>query len=228
MFVRFRQTARRLQVSLSATSRSDGRVRHEHVAGLGSVPLSPSVADRAVFWTKLHQRLDTLGNRLDAAQRTAIMTAVYARIPMPTADDQQADLLVAVRSDAAMTATVSDMLVEELAALKNLAASMARRIAETETKLADTKAIAQTAADRVARAERGEPVAVPPPRTRKDMLRMLGWTAADAQHAETLIRIHALGGEEVENRLVDMAERRGKTLERAVARELLASLIVAA
>ena len=87
MFVRFRQTARRLQVSLTATRWDGGRVRHEHVAGLGSAPLTPSAADRIAFWTKLHQRLDTLGNRVDATQRGAILTAIHARIPMPTMDD---------------------------------------------------------------------------------------------------------------------------------------------
>jgi hypothetical protein len=60
MFVHFRETARRLQASLVATRRIDGRVRHEHVAGLGSVPGSPSPADRIAFSTKLHQRLDGL------------------------------------------------------------------------------------------------------------------------------------------------------------------------
>jgi hypothetical protein len=37
MFVRFRQTPRRLQASLVETRRSNGKVRHEHIASLGSV-----------------------------------------------------------------------------------------------------------------------------------------------------------------------------------------------
>jgi hypothetical protein len=80
MFVRFRETARRLQASLTETRRLGGKVRHEHVAGLGSVPLSPSASDRIVFWTKLHQRLEALSNRVDASQRGAILTAIHARI----------------------------------------------------------------------------------------------------------------------------------------------------
>jgi hypothetical protein len=75
MFVRFRQTTRRLRASLTETHRAGGKVRHEHVAGLGSVPLLPTAADRIAFWTKLHQRLDTLGNRIDAAQRAATYLA---------------------------------------------------------------------------------------------------------------------------------------------------------
>ena len=60
MFVRFRQTARLLQASLTEPRRQGGRVLHEHVAGLGSVPLLLSAADCITFWTKLHQRLDAL------------------------------------------------------------------------------------------------------------------------------------------------------------------------
>jgi hypothetical protein len=87
MFVRFRETARRLQASLVTTARAEGKVRHEHIGALGSVPRSPSPADRIAFWTKLHQRLDALSNRIDAAQRGAILTAVHSRIPMPTLDE---------------------------------------------------------------------------------------------------------------------------------------------
>jgi hypothetical protein len=71
MFVRFRATARRLQASLIETHRRDGKVRHEHVASLGSVPLSLSRADRIAFWTALHPRLAKLDNRLDATAKVA-------------------------------------------------------------------------------------------------------------------------------------------------------------
>ena len=60
MFTRFRQTARRLQVSFVETRRINGQVRHSHVASLGAIRVSPSAADCIAFWTKLHQRLATL------------------------------------------------------------------------------------------------------------------------------------------------------------------------
>jgi hypothetical protein len=60
MFVRFRQTKTRLQASLIETRRIGGKVRHEHIASLGSVPTLPSVADRIVFWQRLHERLANL------------------------------------------------------------------------------------------------------------------------------------------------------------------------
>jgi hypothetical protein len=62
MFVRFRQTEHRLQVSLAETCRVDGKVRHEHIASLGSIARSPSVADRMAFWSRLHERLAKLSN----------------------------------------------------------------------------------------------------------------------------------------------------------------------
>jgi hypothetical protein len=54
MFVRFRQTRRKLQASLAETRRIDGRVRHEHIASFGSVPAPPSIAERIAFWKQLH------------------------------------------------------------------------------------------------------------------------------------------------------------------------------
>jgi hypothetical protein len=99
MFVRFRQPGRHLQVSIVATRRAAGRVVYEHVAGLGSVPGSLSPTDRIAFWTKLHQRLDGLSHRINASQRDAVLTAVDARIPMPTPDEQPAMRLDIARKD---------------------------------------------------------------------------------------------------------------------------------
>jgi hypothetical protein len=58
----FREAGRRLQVSLVETRRHGGKVRHEHVAMLGSVALPAAVADRLAFWEGLHQRLSRLSN----------------------------------------------------------------------------------------------------------------------------------------------------------------------
>jgi hypothetical protein len=53
MFVRFRQTARRLQVSLVETRRDGDKVRFAHIAGLGTVPLAADAAERSEYWRKL-------------------------------------------------------------------------------------------------------------------------------------------------------------------------------
>jgi hypothetical protein len=55
MFVRFRQSGRRLQLSLVETQRFGGKVRHEHVASLGSIIVPPSVVDRIAFWARRYQ-----------------------------------------------------------------------------------------------------------------------------------------------------------------------------
>jgi hypothetical protein len=83
MFVRFRQSARRLQLSLVETRRDGGKVRHEHIASLGAVPVSAQVADRVEFWRRLFERLWRLSNRLDDALQAKILGAVHARVPMP-------------------------------------------------------------------------------------------------------------------------------------------------
>ena len=87
MFVRFRQTRHRLQLSLAETRRIDGRVRHEHIASLGSIENSPTTRARIAFWQLLHERLAKLSNRIDPATQGRILGAVHAQIPMVTPDE---------------------------------------------------------------------------------------------------------------------------------------------
>jgi len=53
----FRRTRHRQQVSLVETRCVGGKVRHEHVAGLGSIETPASVDACLAFWVRLHQRL---------------------------------------------------------------------------------------------------------------------------------------------------------------------------
>ena len=64
MFVRFRPSRDRLQAGLVEPHRIAGKVRQDHIAGLGSVGMPPTVADRLTFWRKVEDRLAKLGNRL--------------------------------------------------------------------------------------------------------------------------------------------------------------------
>jgi hypothetical protein len=67
MLARFRQTATGLQCSLVETRRIGGKVLHDElVTNLGSVPKSPSVADRIAFWRRVYETLAELANRIDA------------------------------------------------------------------------------------------------------------------------------------------------------------------
>jgi len=81
MFVRFREPHNRLQVSLIETRRIAGRVRHEHVASLGTIDISLSVRARVAFWEALHERQRKLHNRLHGAAYAKVLGAVHSRIP---------------------------------------------------------------------------------------------------------------------------------------------------
>ena len=219
MFVRFRQTARRLQASLVATRRTDGRVRHEHVAGLGSVPGSPSPADGIAFWTKLHQRFDGLSNRIDTSQRGAILTTIHARIPMPTLDEQQAVRLDLAQKDARFWSSLAEAQADDVEGHKQLLAATQHAIAEREPLAADTAAKAQAAKDRLVRVEQGEAIAVPAPMTRKDFLRLSGMTEAQVQHCVRVSEI-ANAGDDWWQRMRDEQDRRTRAAEKAVVRKL--------
>ncbi len=90
MLARFRQTSAGLQCSLIETHRIDGKVHYEIVASLGSVPASPSVADRIAFWRHVYETLAELANRIDAETQGKIISAVHSRIPIVTPDEQRA------------------------------------------------------------------------------------------------------------------------------------------
>jgi hypothetical protein len=90
MLARFRQTAAGLQCSLVETRRIDGKVRHEIVASLGSVPESPSVAERIAFWRRVYEILAEFANRIDAETQSKIIGALHSRIPLVTPDEQRA------------------------------------------------------------------------------------------------------------------------------------------
>jgi hypothetical protein len=90
MFVRFRDTGRRLQLSVIETRRINGKVRHEHIASLGSVALPLTPRARLEFWAKLHQRLAKLSNRIGGDAHAKMLDAIHERIPMMTLDEMRA------------------------------------------------------------------------------------------------------------------------------------------
>jgi hypothetical protein len=90
MFVRFRTTGRRLQVSVLETRRTAGKVANEHIASLGSVEVPMTVAGRQAFWAHLWERLPKLSNRIGADDQVKIRNAVHARIPMVMPEEANA------------------------------------------------------------------------------------------------------------------------------------------
>jgi hypothetical protein len=219
MFVRFREAGHRLQVSLAETRRLDGRVRQDHVASLGSIRIPPMPTDRLAYWTRLHERLATLANRIDQDAYGAILAAIHARIPMPTPDDQQAVRRENARAEAAVWDGLNDAYAAEIADTKALLASMTRTIADREAAAADVAGKAQAAAERLARAERGEDAgSIGKPMTPKDIAAAIGWKAADIRHAYRLIEIEEIGAHDA--LMADILKRRERA-EKAAARAIL-------
>jgi hypothetical protein len=91
MFVRFRKTPNRLQVSVLETRRAGGRVTSEHIASIGSVERPPSIQARQFFWANLWDRLASLSNRIGPDDQAKIRNAVHARIPMVMPEEANAD-----------------------------------------------------------------------------------------------------------------------------------------
>ena len=82
MFARFRQARDRLNVSIVEAARAGAKVRQNHVASLGSVPLSPSPADRVRFWIKAKQRLGKFCHGSSKQVRTTSQQALYMQRPL--------------------------------------------------------------------------------------------------------------------------------------------------
>jgi hypothetical protein len=188
MFARFRQTATRLQVSLIETRRVDGKVRHEHVASLGSISLSPTPFDRFEFWRELHAKLARLSNRIDAETHARILGSVHERVPMPTPDGQAALQLEAAKEDARFWRSIQDMNLSTAEGHKRLAERAEQKQRALEAIAADAGDRAVAAEDRVARLKRGEAVAggITKPLDVAAILRSHGWSTSDLSHAAGL------------------------------------------
>jgi hypothetical protein len=216
MFARFRQTSRRLQVSLVETRRDGGRVRHTHIASLGSVPLTLSVADRLAFWISLHERLDRLGNRLDAAAKFAILQAVHARVPMVTPEEQHAEQLHRAEADARFWETMNARQDDNIALGESYRANGERILDAARAEKARLAADVAASRERLLRAQAGEIVAAPKPMSGKEMLKALGWTRSDLQHARRLGLIEKLGlTDEYIDGLLKQEQRAAKPASRA-------------
>src|ERR1700681_2586525 len=151
MFVRFRQSRLRLQVSLLETRRINGKVRNEHVASLGSVEMPATAASRLAFWARLHDRLAKLSNRLDATAQGKILGDVHARIPMVTLDEQRALQLENAEADEKWWTGLQDIGQSQVSGHKELVATAEQAIASGEAEIAKATAKVVAAKNRVER-----------------------------------------------------------------------------
>lgn len=225
MFVRFRQTKRGLQVSLIETRREGCKVRHEHIAALGSVRLPLTVPDRIRFWAGLHERMVRLSNRLDGSQQTKVLGEVHARVPMVTPDEQRIVQRETAEADARLWATIEENSSEHAAGHKDLISKAEKARNEAEAAAADAGARAADARQRIERIDRGEDVdgGLTGPIDIEKMLRDMGFTKSDLDHMRTVAEIEHFG-EAAFERLIEMhcddSQQRDKVLARRLLRQL--------
>jgi hypothetical protein len=223
MFVRFRSTPTRLQLSLIETRREAGKVRHEHLASLGALPYPPEVADRVEFWQRLFERLGRLGNRLAGEAQSDILAAIHARVPMPTTDEVRAvQLEHAKQHETAwrLSHIHTEGIVESSRALRDGAQ---KRVAEGEPLLAMAGEELKAAQNRRERIEQGEDVPLPgKPPSASAILKQCGITPA---RARLWVEKHELLGEENIDAFVEWQTRQEGTVrrERATLRAFLRS-----
>jgi hypothetical protein len=186
MPVRFRQSPRRLYLSLDETRWESGKVRHDYVASLGAIATRPTIADRIYFRTSLHQRLGRLANRLDDAMRAKILGAAHARVPMPTQDEIHALQLEHARQHETAWRVRQIQTEGIVEAHKVLRDGASKLVSKGEPLLAVAAEELTAAKERRERIERGEIVPLPgkPP-----SLKELGMTPAHARHALTLAEL---------------------------------------
>jgi hypothetical protein len=219
MFTRFREVGRRLQVSLVETHRVDGCIQHSHVAGLGSISVPASPADRIAFWTRLHQRLAMLANRMNSEAQGAILAAVHTRIPMPTPDEQRAVQLENAKADVRFWESLHGMHADRAEGNKGVTAALARNIAADEGGAVAAAAELKAATERVVKAGSGEDVpAIGRPMTGKHLMKAFGVTPAEARHYRRLAEI----GEAAMPEVVEAGIKGPRRAERAAVRAILA------
>lgn len=106
MFVRFRISKERYQVSLVASWRDKNGTHQEHLSGLGGLPVRSTKLDRGRFWAGVKRRMAGLGERIHAQDLAKIIAAIERRVPCPTAAEDDllelwADMEVAWEREAA-------------------------------------------------------------------------------------------------------------------------------
>jgi hypothetical protein len=224
MFVRFRQTPYRLKVSIIETRRIDGKVRHEHIASLGSIEVPPSVADRIVFWQRVNERLVKLSNRIDPATQGKIRGDLHARVPMVTADEQRALQLENAEADERFWSSLHDMNQEQVDGHKALAASVKSKIAAGQTEATKAATNAAAARERVERIKKGDDVqgGLGKPIDYRAILHKAGMTDGDIRECMDMAKLFEFDTDETEfKKFMDESVKASQRASEAVMRKLL-------
>ncbi|MGB6177122.1 MAG: hypothetical protein WBF43_12485, partial [Methylocella sp.] len=191
MFGRFRQGATRLQVSLVGGRRDGGKVRHEHVAGLGSIVEPMTIVGRPAFWNRLRERLYKLVNRIGDAQGN-ILDAVHARSLMVAVDVQRALQRENAEADEKFWASFRGKHAATAEGRGEPAATASRAAADAEPRAAEAGKNAAVAKQRLDPPANGEGVSggLGKPMTREDLIKAAGISTSHANH---IMRVAELG-----------------------------------
>jgi hypothetical protein len=215
MFVRFRQTPRKLQVSLIETKRVNGKVQHEHIASLGSIAANPTTTDRIEFFRKFEQRMTTLTNRVDEAQKNAITLAIGERIPLITPDDLKAVQVENAKAEANFWDVLKADQDARHTQQKAQIAKLKRTLPESRQVKALMDGQAKAAKTRLSKAKKGTLVGG---LMKPDIIKMLGWKPSEIRHCVRVYEIHKMGADK---ELLDEIMKRHQSSERAAARAII-------
>jgi hypothetical protein len=221
MFVRFRQQAsNRVSVSIVHSQRDGGRLKHDHIAVLGSVEMPPSVADRIAFWQRVNERLATLSNRIDATAQAKIRGAIHQRIPMPTTDGQRALQRENFEAEERLWDGMHSMHADNVERLKTLAATIEKQIADGQTAMAKTAEARDAAKEKRARLDSGEDVhgGLGKRVTEEDLIKALGLSPTDVRHLQRLAELRENSEWE---EFMDEVMKRNRAAEKAALRAVL-------
>jgi hypothetical protein len=158
MYVRFRRQANRVQASIVETRRVDGKVVAEHIGALGSVDAAVSLRERIAFWTKLPGRLASLGNRVGPDEHAKLYAALYARIPMPTLDEQRSIQEENAKDAERFWDAMHDISASAIEGHNALIAKAEKTVAKERPKLVAAAEKRDTARQRLESLARGENV----------------------------------------------------------------------
>jgi hypothetical protein len=229
VFVRFRKNKSRLQVSLVETRRVDGKVRHEHIAQLGSIEMSQGIADRVAFWHRLHQRLSELANRINDAERGKILDSIHRRVPMPMLAEMQALKIENAEAEERAWSNIHALHEGQVDDHKGLAATVARAIASGSEAMTKAAVRSADARDRAARLRKGEdaPGSLGKPPTFDQQLLQAGFTKEQLRAALQLNEVcEVLGFDAVMKTFHAERERSERRALRALHRAVMTSLPV--
>lgn len=223
MFVRSRTVGRRYRRALIEPRRVEGKVRPEHVASRGSIPVEMSIDDRVAFWASLHQRLGRLSNRLDATAQAKLLGEGHARIPMVTVEEIRAHQLANAEADERFWSGLADMQTDQAEGNRQLAAQAERKAAEAKRAAENATAGAESAKERIERLKRGEAVSggLGKPVNVQRIMREAGMTTADFRRMLRTHMIAELGGEAGFQELLDEIHKRHRAAEKAARRDVL-------